>query len=257
MNLKDLLEEEKRVVINPLQDENPPLLVVITEGSTTLARALIYRILIDETFGPNQSIHFILYDSLNFLAFLESTAIEITACAPNLLEGISYSADSSIAFKDADVVFSIGRARGYEFTKNERRESFFEEYIHVAKIHGEAIERFSKKDVKIITLGYTAARIILQFAKSIPPENITALSLLTLKITAALIAAKANRHPSEVINLITWGVNGENSLPDYRYAKFRDGKFVEEEIKNDVWLKKNLIKSDRARKISDFQNFFL
>lgn len=65
--------------------------IVITEASTSIARALIYRILYDEVFGPNQEIIISLYDSLENSRFLNSLVIEVTACAPNILTGMNFS----------------------------------------------------------------------------------------------------------------------------------------------------------------------
>lgn len=49
--------------------------------------------------------------------------------------GIMYTHEPSIAFKDADIVFCIGLARGYEFVNEEYEDLFFEECALIAKFH--------------------------------------------------------------------------------------------------------------------------
>ena len=65
--------------------------IVITEASTLLVRSLIYRILYDEVFGPNQEIIISLYESQSNTPFLNSLVIEVTACAPNNLTGMNFT----------------------------------------------------------------------------------------------------------------------------------------------------------------------
>lgn len=47
---------------------------------------------------------------------------------------------------------------------------------------GQIINKYVKKDARIIVLGNTAATIISKYAKSIPVKNITTLSMLNLNI---------------------------------------------------------------------------
>lgn len=74
----------------PDPDESA-LRVVITEGTSYIARYLAYRILSDAVFGSDREIILSLYDTEDNAVLLESIGIEITACAPNLLKGTTFN----------------------------------------------------------------------------------------------------------------------------------------------------------------------
>ncbi|XP_051158798.1 malate dehydrogenase-like [Leptopilina boulardi] len=215
--------------------------IVITDASSSVTRSLIYRLIYDEVFGINQEVIINLYESSDKSTFLNSLIIEITACAPHNLKEISVSHDVSKVFKNADVIFSIGRARGYDFSKKEiiSHDPFFEETVRTAKIHAEAIDRFAKKDVKVITIGNTEASIIHKYAKSIPVENITSLALIFSRIAAAQVCLKLQRPCDEIKNIIPWGFVGSRFYPDFKFATFKDGTPVMAETKK-AWLKNEL-----------------
>ncbi|KAG7211810.1 hypothetical protein KM043_011041 [Ampulex compressa] len=237
MNVTDRKEPES-VIISSNECNRTVLRVVVTDATTEIALALAYRIFCDNVFGPNQPIFLVLFECRDKAKFLESVAIELTDYAPDLLQGISYTDEASVAFKDVDIVFSIGRARGYEFTEEEYTELFFKEFVLVAKFYGQAIERYAKRNVKVIVLGNTAATIISRYATSIPPQNITALSKFNLKMSAAHIAARVKCHPTEIKNIIIWGTNNKHTFPDCRYISFKNGKTLNTEL--NVWLRSDL-----------------
>ncbi|XP_058808706.1 malate dehydrogenase, cytoplasmic-like [Phymastichus coffea] len=225
-----------------LQNEDkPPLRVVITEAMSYTSRSLAYRLLSDEVFGSDQEIILSFFDTSDSVVFLEGIVIEITACAPNLLRDIIHSKEESEAFKDADYIFSIGKARDYNFFKTDLKgDQFFQDAVLETKSNALAIEKYAKKDAKVITLGNTAATLISEYAPSIPKENITAVSLALQKSAATAIAKKMGRVPSDVSNLIIWGTNSRQNFPYCNYAKFKDGKSVMKEVDDDVWLRKEL-----------------
>ncbi|XP_068984521.1 malate dehydrogenase, cytoplasmic-like [Bombus flavifrons] len=234
LNEKLHLERNDHILRNYFRRKENVLKVVVTDGTTDLARAFLYRMLNDNVFGENQSVFVSLYELPNKTTFLESVAIELTSFSPKVLNGISYGHDASIEFKDADVVICIGYAREYDFKDNEYLEPFFEEYVLTSKFYGEVIEKYVKRDARIIVLGTTAATIISKYVKSIPIKNITTLSLLNLNIAAGQIAARAQCLPTEVKNIIIWGSNGSYSYPDCRYMYFTHGKPLADVLK--VWI---------------------
>ncbi|XP_043520248.1 malate dehydrogenase-like [Frieseomelitta varia] len=256
------LKSNKSVLGNYLQSEEDALKIVVTDGTTELARSFLYRMLNDNVFGENQSVFISLYELPRKAIFLESVAIELTSFSPKLLSGkhpytvtfligISYGHDASVEFKNADVVICIGYAREYDFKDNEYLEPFFEEHVLNSKFYGEVIERYVKRNAKIIVLGNTAATIISKYVKSIPIRNITTLSLLNLNIVAGqvplriqcmlslilssrYIAARIQCLPTEVKNIIIWGSNGSHSFPDCRYIRLTSGKPLPDALK--VWI---------------------
>nr|XP_033332961.1 malate dehydrogenase-like [Megalopta genalis] len=231
-------ESDEITVTHASRRKNDAMRVVITDGSTEIALALAYRIFSDEIFGPDQSIFLSIHEFHSRAVFLESVAIELTLCSPNLLEGIVYGHDASVAFENADVVFCIGPAREYWFNEEEYNDPFFREFVEVLKSYGKFIESYAKKDVRIIALGSTAASIISRYATTTPRRNITALSLFNWRIAAAYIAAQAHCQPTHVKNIIVWGTNNKYCFPDCRYMYLANGQPVTDKLK--VWLKKEL-----------------
>ncbi|XP_043251049.1 malate dehydrogenase-like [Colletes gigas] len=231
-------EEGETVVTNVSRRKDDVLRIVVTDGTTEMTLAFLHRILSVNSFGPDQSVFISIYEFPEKAVFLESIAIELTAFSPNILHGINYCFDASVAFKDADVVVCIGTARGYMFTENDYNDLFFKDYVRAAKFYGECIEKYAKRDAKIIVLGGTAATIISRYATSIPIKNITALSMFNRKIAAAHIAARANCHPADIKNIIIWGSNNRYNFPDCGYMYFADGRPLTDELI--VWLKTDL-----------------
>ncbi|KZC12679.1 PREDICTED: malate dehydrogenase, cytoplasmic-like [Dufourea novaeangliae] len=229
---------QESVVTHASRCKSDVLRVVVTDGSSDIALALIYRILSDQVFGSDQSVFISIYEFQDRAVFLESVAIELTLCSPNLLHGITYSDNASIAFKDANVVFCIGSAREYAFNEQEYKDLFFKEYVRVAKAYGEFIEEYANRDARIIVIGNTAATIISCYAKSIPRKNITTLALFNAQIAAAHISARANCHPGEIKNIILWGNNNTYNFPDCRYMYLTNGNPITDDLK--VWLRNDL-----------------
>ncbi|XP_043502359.1 malate dehydrogenase, cytoplasmic-like [Polistes fuscatus] len=214
------------------------LRVVVTEASTEIALALMYRILSNKIFDDDQLIYLIAYETFEKALFLESVVIELTEFSSDQLDGIIWTHEPSVAFKNADIVFCIGLARGYEFINEENEDTFFEECSLASKFHGEIIERYAKKDVKVIVLGNIAATIISHYAKSIPRKNVTALSNFNMKICAAHIAARTGCRVDQIKNIIVWGTNNKLTFPDCRYVCFNKDVIINDCLH--IWLKIDL-----------------
>lgn len=67
--------------------KNDVLKVVVTDGTTDIARSFLYRMLIDNVFGANQSIFASLYELPERTPFLDSVMIELTSFSPSCLNG--------------------------------------------------------------------------------------------------------------------------------------------------------------------------
>ncbi|CAK9811705.1 Malate dehydrogenase, cytoplasmic [Anthophora plagiata] len=230
-------ERNERTVTNYSRQKDV-LKIVVTDSTTEIARTFLYRVLSDNVFGENQSLSINLYEQPGRAAFLESVAIELTSFGSNLLHEMNYGQDASVQFKDVDVVVCIGFAREYCFKREEFTESFFKEYVRLSKSYGEVIDKYVKKNARIIVLGNTAATIISRYAKSISSKNITTLSLINLNVVTAQIAYRMRCFPTEVRNIIIWGSNGMYSFPDCRYVFFSNGSTLTDNIK--VWIRNDL-----------------
>lgn len=130
------LEKNEYMVNNYLHQlsKNNVLKIVVTDGTTEIARSFLYRILTDDVFGKNQCVFVSLYELSTKTMFLESLAIELYSFSPKLLSGISYS-NNVFEFKDADVVICIGHSREYNFKEPEYTESFFKDYVLISKFY--------------------------------------------------------------------------------------------------------------------------
>ena len=78
---------------------------------------------------------------------------------------------------------------------------------------GIAIEKYAKKSVKIITLDNTVAKIISKCTPSIPEINITAVSLLLVKIGSSIVSTVDRKYKGNFQLIIYFSQNqvGEQS----------------------------------------------
>lgn len=87
LNEKLHLERNDHILRNYFRRKENVLKVVVTDGTTDLARAFLYRMLNDNVFGENQSVFVSLYELPNKATFLESVVIELTSFSPKVLNG--------------------------------------------------------------------------------------------------------------------------------------------------------------------------
>ncbi|XP_035741047.1 malate dehydrogenase, cytoplasmic-like [Vespa mandarinia] len=259
-----LVDDDENIVFDDTSDDRNVLRIVVTEASTEIAHALMYRILSNNVFENDQLIYLVVYETFEKALFLESIVIELTEFSPAQLYGsqpfekfllrnfiffkrfllsliyigIICTHEPSIAFKDADIVFCIGLARGYEFMDEEYEDLFFEECALIAKFHGETLERYAKRDVKVIVLGNITATIISHYAKSIPKKNFTSLTKLNVKMCAAHIAARTGCRADQIKNIILWGTDNKSTFPDCRYMSFEKDVIINDCLR--AWLKVDL-----------------
>ena len=85
-----------------------------------------------------------------------------------------------------------------------RNSKVFQEY-------GRALDRFAKKEVKVVAIGSyanTNALVCCNNAPSIPNKNFTALSRLDHQRALNLISKKTGNKVDEIENVIVWGNHG-------------------------------------------------
>lgn len=92
--------------------------------------------------------------------------------------GYVKTTDPEVAFKDVDAAFLVGsmpRREGME------RKDLLSANVKIFKVQGEALNKFAKKNVKVLVVGNPAntnAFICSLYAPSIPKENFTAMTRL-------------------------------------------------------------------------------
>lgn len=95
-----------------------------------------------------------------------------------------------MAFKDAASVFLVGampRKQGME------RKDLLAANVKIFKVQGEAIDKFARKDVKVLVVGNPAntnALICSHYAPSIQKENFTAMTRLDQNRAQAALASR-------------------------------------------------------------------
>ncbi|XP_047363497.1 malate dehydrogenase, cytoplasmic-like [Vespa velutina] len=225
------VDDDENVVFDDSSDDRHVLRIVVTEASTEIARALMYRILSNNVFENDRLIYLIVYETFEKALFLESIVIELTECSPAQLYG-SQPFEKFLLLK-----FSY-MPRGYEFMDEEYEDLFFKECALIAKFHGETLERYAKRDVKVIVLGNATATIISHYAKSIPKKNFTSLSKLNVKMCAAHIAARTGCRVDQIKNIILWGTDNKSTFPDCRYISFEKDVIINDCLR--AWLKVDL-----------------
>lgn len=153
-----------------------------------------------DVFGTKQPVFLHLLDIPPAMGVLEGVCMEIDDLALPLVKGffqyilisemyfiliinflcLGYikTTDPTLAFKDADAAFLVGsmpRREGME------RKDLLSANVKIFKVHGEALNNYAKKDVKVLVVGNPAntnALICSFYAPSIPKENFTAMTRL-------------------------------------------------------------------------------
>jgi len=221
-----------------------PIHVVVTGAAGQIAYSLLYMIAKGDVFGPNQPIILHLLDIPPMMGVLEGVVMELSDCAIPLLKQVIPTADPAVAFKDVSAAFLVGampRKEGME------RKDLLSANVKIFKVQGEALDKYAKKDVKVLVVGNPAntnALICSKYAPSIPRENFTAMTRLDQNRAQAQIAAKIGVPIENVSNVIIWGNHSSTQFPDASHATVvLDNKPVPatEAVKDGEWLRNDFV----------------
>lgn len=100
------------------------------------------------------------------------------------------TADPVVAFKDVAAAFLVGampRKEGME------RKDLLAANVEIFKVQGEALNKYARKDVKVLVVGNPAntnALICSHYAPSIPKQNFTAMTRLDQNRAQAALALR-------------------------------------------------------------------
>jgi len=227
-----------------MADNREILNVVLTGGAGQIAYSLAYIIAKGDVFGKNQPINLRLLDIPPALGILEGVVMELQDCALPLLRKVVLTADEKEAFEDADAAFLVGampRREGME------RKDLLQANVKIFKSQGAAIDKYSKKNIKVLVVGNPAntnALICSKFAPSIPKENFTAMTRLDQNRAQAQIAIKLNVPCDAVSNVIIWGNHSSTQFPDASQGVVvRNGQetTVEKALNDEAYLKNEFV----------------
>ncbi|CAB0029297.1 unnamed protein product [Trichogramma brassicae] len=123
----------------------------------------------------------------------------------------------------------------------------------IFKVQGEALDKFAKKDVKVLVVGNPAntnALICSHYAPSIPKENFTAMTRLDQNRAQAALASRIGVSVDKVKNVIIWGNHSSTQYPDAAHAtvdKDCVAHPVSKAINDDAWLNGEFVETIQKR----------
>jgi len=227
-----------------------PIHVVVTGAAGQIAYSILYMIAKGDVFGRDQPLILHLLDIPPMMGVLEGVVMELADCALPLLRQVIPTADPNVAFKDVSAAFLVGampRKEGME------RKDLLSANVKIFKVQGEAIDKYAKKNVKVLVVGNPAntnAFICSHYAPSIPRENFTAMTRLDQNRAQAHIAAKVGVPVENVKNVIIWGNHSATQFPDVKHATVKVGnveKSVYDAIGDNNYLQNDFVTTIQKR----------
>ncbi|XP_076297653.1 malate dehydrogenase 1 [Lasioglossum baleicum] len=225
-----------------------PINVVVTGAAGQIAYSLLYQLAAGSVFGPNQPVILRLLDIPVAMSVLDGVVMELQDLALPLLRGIVPTADPAVAFKDVAAAFLVGampRKEGME------RKDLLAANVKIFKVQGEALDKYARKDVKVLVVGNPAntnALICSHYAPSIPKENFTAMTRLDQNRAQAALAARLGVQVDEVKNVIIWGNHSSTQYPDASHATVASTKTpVTNAVNDEKWLNTTFVETIQKR----------
>ncbi|XP_078505560.1 malate dehydrogenase, cytoplasmic [Lissotriton helveticus] len=224
--------------------------VLVTGAAGQIVYSLLQSIAKGDVFGKEQPITLLLLDITPMMTAMEGVVMELEDSAFPLLREVIATDKEEVAFKDLDVAVLVGsmpRREGME------RKDLLKANVKIFKSQGAALDKYSKKTVKVLVVGNPANTNCLTAAKSapsIPKENFSCLTRLDHNRAKAQISLKLKVQCDDVKNVIIWGNHSSTQYPDATHAKVKvQGKEVGvyEAIKDDAYLKGDFISTVQQR----------
>lgn len=227
-----------------------PINVVVTGAAGQIAYSLLYQLAAGSVFGPEQPINLRLLDIPPMMKVLDGVVMELEDLALPLFREILPTTDPAKAFNNVAAAFLLGsmpRKEGME------RKDLLAANVEIFKVQGEALDKFARKDVKVLVVGNPAntnALICAHYAPSIPKENFTAMTRLDQNRAQAALASKIGVQVDKVKNVIIWGNHSSTQYPDAAHATVDVGsscKTVPAAVNDDNWLNSTFIETIQKR----------
>lgn len=227
-----------------------PINVVVTGAAGQIAYSLLYQLAAGSVFGQNQPVSLRLLDIPVMMKVLDGVVMELQDLALPLLREIVPTADPAVAFKDVAAAFLVGampRKEGME------RKDLLAANVEIFKVQGEALDKFAKKDVKVLVVGNPAntnALICSHYAPSIPKENFTAMTRLDQNRAQAALAARLGVQVDKVKKVIIWGNHSSTQYPDAAHATVTAASGtnpVTSAVNDEQWLNTTFVETIQKR----------
>lgn len=127
------------------------------------------------------------------------------------------------------------------------RKDLLNENAKIFKAQGEALDKFAKKNVKVLVVGNPAntnALIASHYAPSIPKKNFTALTRLDQNRALSQLSDKLNVPVEDIKNVIIWGNHSLTQYPDVNHGQVTVGgqnKSIRQAVNDDKYLNETFI----------------
>lgn len=253
--LRQFAPQAQLVVNNTAQSSFPkkPINVVVTGAAGNIAYAIIFMICKGEMLGFETPINLRLLDIEPMAGKMKGVLMEIDDCAFPLINSVITTTDYAVAFADCDIAMLIGaRPRGPGMV----RADLLKANAGIFKGQGQALDKYAKKDVKILVVGNPAntnALICMKNAPSIPRSQFTAMTKLDENRAIIQIANKLGVPQSKISGVGVFGNHSITQYPSVRnafitdYPNPGDRTPVREALNDDAWLEGDFLKSNQQR----------
>lgn len=170
---------------------------------------------------------------------LRGVVMELRDLAAPLLEDIVETSDPEVAFKGASVAVLVG---AIPRRKGEARANLLGRNLPIFKAQGLALRKVASRDVRVLVVGNPAntnAYVVARTAE-LPPEQVTALTMLDHNRARAQVALRVGAPVNEVRGICVWGNHSDTQYPDVIRAEAR-GRSVLAELGGYESIAKDLI----------------
>ena len=211
-----------------------PILIAVTGAAGHIGYSLLFRIASGEMLGTDQPLILQLLEIPQAQQALKGVVMELEDCAFPLLQGIAFTDDPYIAFKDADMALLVGarpRSKGME------RKDLLEANGAIFTVQGKALNTVAKRNVKVLVVGNPAntnAYIAMKSAPDLRHECFTAMLRLDHNRALSQLAAKTGKPVDAIEKMVVWGNHSPTMYPDYRFATV-SGQSLKALINDEKW----------------------
>ena len=226
-------------------DMKKPVRVTITGAAGQIGYQLAFRIASGQMLGEDQSVILQLLEIPPALPALDGVAMELNDCTFSTLAGIVATDDANTAFRDADYALLVGaRPRG----SGMERKDLLEANAQIFSAQGEAINKYSNRDIRVLVVGNPAntnALIASSNAPDIDRSRFTAMTRLDHNRAIAQLAAKTGTYVGDIRCMTIWGNHSASQYPDIYHATVAGQQAVD--LIDEDWLAGEFIPTVQQR----------
>ncbi len=223
-----------------------PIRVAVTGAAGQIGYSLLFRLVNGEAFGPDQPVIVQLLEIPQAQDALRGVVMELDDCAFPLLQDVVLTADTTVAFRDANwAVLVGGKPRG----KGMERADVIKDNAPIFVSQGKAINDHAADDIRVLVVANpcnTNALIAMRSAPDVPADRWMAMTRLDENRAKTQIAKKAGVPVSAVTNLAVWGNHSPTMFPDFENALI-DGQPALDVIQDRAWFEGEFLKTIQQR----------